>query len=496
MKRMCSTVFIFLAHVVAFSQVAPSSPLYQTLQSADSLLFTVGFNTCDITQFEKLLSDNFEFYHDQSGATLSKQAFITSIKDGLCKLPYKPRRELIENSLEIYPLKKNGAVYGAIQTGEHRFYAIEKNKPEYITSTAEFTHLWLLESGTWKLSRGLSYNHQKPIVADTTDENLLFTDRVQTENWLARHHIPAVGIGYIANGTIQEVTVYGKDEKGAPYPDNTIFNVASLTKPVTAMVALKLIDAGQWSLDEPVYNYWIDPDIATDPRSKQLTTRHILSHRSGFPNWRRKTSNGKLMFEFDPGTTYQYSGEGFEYLRKAIESKFGKPLDQLAHDLIFHPLGMKDTHFYWDDRVDESRFAQWHKADGSLYKTYKNTSTNGADDLLTTIEDYAKFMVHILDGAGLKPDLYQSMMSEQVRIKPRKYFGLGWWVDENVNKGENSLIHGGDDIGVHTIAFILPESKQGLVIFTNCDNGTEVYIPAIQHYLGKAGQEIIDIETQ
>lgn len=495
MKGIGIAVIILFIHSAAFSQVDTSSQLYKVLKTTDSLLFNIGFNTCDIRQFEDIVSDNFEFYHDKAGLTLSKQAFIASIKDGLCKLPYKPKRELIEGSLEVYPLEKDGVIYGAIQTGEHQFYALKKDKPEYVTSTAKFTHLWLLENGTWRLSRGFSYNHQEP-TTDLTNESLLFKDRTVTEKWLAKNRIPALGIGYIEDGKIREISVYGRNEQGTQYPNNIIFNVASLTKPVTAMVALQLINAGQWSLDKPLYTYWTDPDIADDPRSTKLTTRHILSHQTGFPNWRRARSNGKLAFEFDPGTKYQYSGEGFEYLRKALESKFRKSLDELASELIFQPLGMKDTRFYWDETIDESRFAQGYKGDGTLYEADKNSSANGADNLLTTVEDYSKFMLHILNGAGLKKKLYQEMMAEQVHIKPRKYFGLGWWVDKNVDDGDNALVHGGDDIGVHTIVFLLPKSRRGLLIFTNCDNGTDVYIPVIQSYLGEAGQEIIDVETR
>lgn len=458
------------------------------------MLFDVGFNTLDTNPFEALLSDNFEFYHDEAGITSSKNAFIQSIKD-LSKLSYKPRRQLLESSLEVYPLEKNGTLYGAIQTGEHQFYAIEKGKLERWTSTAKFTHVWLLENGSWKLSRVLSYNHQEPKNTDI-DENLLFKDRIETEKWLVKNRIPALGIGYIKDGKIQETKVYGVLEKGRPAPDNAIFNVASLTKPITALVALKLVNAGKWDLDEPIYQNWTDPDVANDPRSKKLTTRHILSHQTGFPNWRRENPDGKLSFQFDPGTKYQYSGEGFEYLRRALENKFHKTLDQLASELIFKPLGMNDTRFFWDKTMDSTRFAKWHNGDGVLYETDKTSIANGADDLLTTIEDYSKFMVYIMNGAGLNKDPYIQMISEQVRIKPRKYWGLSWWVDENVNNGENVLINGGDDKGVHTIAFILPKSKEGLVIFTNCDNGTDIYIPTLQHYLGKTGHEIIEIETK
>lgn len=143
-----------------YSQVAASSDLFRILKVQDSLMFEVGFNTCDITQFEKLISDDFEFYHDKYGIIASKADFITGIRDGLCKMDYRARRELVVNSLEVYPLENNGVLYGAIQTGNHRFYALENDKPEYLTSVARFTHVWLLGNGEWKLSRGLSYDHK------------------------------------------------------------------------------------------------------------------------------------------------------------------------------------------------------------------------------------------------------------------------------------------------------------------------------------------------
>lgn len=156
------TFLLLLPALAGFSQADRTSPLFLALKTCDSLLFDVGYNTCDIRQFEALVSDNFEFYHDKAGATLSKKAFIKGIREGLCKLSYKPRRELVDSSLQVYPLEKNGVLYGAIQTGEHRFYAIEKDKPEYLTSTARFTNLWLLENGLWKLRRSLSYDHKVP----------------------------------------------------------------------------------------------------------------------------------------------------------------------------------------------------------------------------------------------------------------------------------------------------------------------------------------------
>tara|TARA_B110000208_G_C11755904_1_gene425166 strand:- start:199 stop:1698 length:1500 start_codon:yes stop_codon:yes gene_type:complete len=477
----------------AFSQLEKSSELYITIKEKDSLLFNIGFNTCDITQFEKLVSDNFEFYHDQAGITNSKSEFILGIENGLCKLDYKPKRVLDEKSLEIFPLKKNGILYGAIETGTHSFYAIEKNKEEYITSIAKFTHLWILEKGIWKLNNGLSYDHKdfnKPI-----DKKKLFTDKEETERWLKQKHIPAVGIGYIEDGIIKQANVFGELEKGKKAPKNTIWNVASLTKPITALIALKLISSGQLNLDEPVQKYYIDPDIINDPNTEKLTTRVILSHRTGFINNRNSYENGILKFEFEPGTKYQYSGEGYDYLRKVIEHKLETTIEELADSIIFKPLQMKDTKFYWNNNTDEIRFAKWHTETGGTYPFIKHTSACGADDLLTTIEDYSKFMVYIMNGADLSKELQQEMVKNQSRINENQYFGLGWYIDEKINANNDfAIIHGGDDIGLHTIAFIIPKAKQGLLIFTNSDNGTDAFQEILLKYLGKNGQGILEIE--
>ncbi|MEO4005672.1 nuclear transport factor 2 family protein [Flavobacterium sp. CAU 1735] len=160
MKKTGFLLLLFCLTTTLFGQEQHHSELYRTLQEKDSLLFNVGFNTCDIRQFENLISDHFEFYHDLGGITKSKAEFISGIQNGLCQSEYKSRRALIRESLQVYPLKQNGVLYGAIQTGKHRFYETGKNKQEYPTSIAQFTHVWLLENGVWKFSRGLSYDHQ------------------------------------------------------------------------------------------------------------------------------------------------------------------------------------------------------------------------------------------------------------------------------------------------------------------------------------------------
>ncbi len=138
---------------------AEKERIFKILQSKDSLLFEQSFNNCDTSVLRILLNKDFEFYHDQSGITDSRDAFVQSIANGLCKLEYKATRELVPNSLQVHLLRNNGVIYGAIQKGEHSFYSQVENEPKIMTSTAEFTHLWILEEGDWTLKRVLSYNH-------------------------------------------------------------------------------------------------------------------------------------------------------------------------------------------------------------------------------------------------------------------------------------------------------------------------------------------------
>lgn len=487
-------LLLFLASISLSAQIDKKSDLYKTIISKDSLLFKVGFNTCDVNQFKTLLAQDFEFYHDTDSVS-DKKVFLHNFLKGICNPSsiYRVRRELIAGTTEIYPLYKNKTLYGAVQIGAHQFYESTSGKKEIPGSIARFTHLWLLQNGTWKLARSLSYDHQNsPTIINKTK---MFGDDNEIENWLKENNIPTLGLGIINGGKLQQIKVFGELKKGETAPYNTIFNVASLTKPVTAMVALKLVSLGKWDLDESLSKYWIDPDIANDPRTKKLTTRFILSHQTGFPNWRWMNPDKKLSFLFEPGTKYQYSGEGFEYLRKALEKKFHKSLDQLAKELIFNPLQMTDTNYIWDKNTDETRFAIGYDPKGKAYETEKRKTASAADDLLTTIEDYGKFAVSIMNGDGLSQKVFEDLKTNQVETKANKHFGLGLEIYD-LGNGETALSHGGADQGAQTIFFILPKTKEGILIFTNVDDGYKIYEKLLTHYLGEKGKKIIEIETK
>ncbi len=490
MKKQLLLLGIILSTVSAFTQVHKSSALYKAILSKDSLLFEAGFNQCNIKQFENLLSDNLKFYHDKDGVS-DKTKFIADLKKGICnaKENRQVKRFLVNGSTEIFPLYENGNLYGAVQHGEHKFSETRESQ----AGIAKFINIWQLENNEWKLITSFSFDH-KPFTSSTIGKSI-FDNDAEIENWLKENNVPILGLGIIKSNKLTQVKVFGEISKGVSAPYNTIFNVASLAKPVTAMVALKLVSAGKWSLNEPIYKYWTDPDIVNDSRNKKLTTKFILSHQTGFPNWRWMSEDKKLKFQFEPGTKYQYSGEGMEYLRKALERKFNKSLQQLASELIFQPLSMTDTKYVWDKSIDTSRFAFGYNKEGKPYEIIKNKIPNAADDLLTTIEDYATFLISVMNGGGLTKQVFKEMKSNQVASTKGKHFGLGVEMYD-LDNGEFALSHSGADNGVQTLFIILPKTKNGIVIFTNSDTGVSVYENLLTHYLGNNGQKIFDIETK
>jgi CubicO group peptidase (beta-lactamase class C family) len=477
-------LYFFFGNVNA--QIDKNSPLFLELKKQDSLFFERGFNNCDLAYLERSVDENLKFYHDNGGFQ-DKKLFLERTKQNICSNPnQKPIRKVIENSLEVFPLYNNGELYGAIQSGEHQFFIREKNKEDVLGGQAKFTTVWTKKDSNWTMSDILSYDHGDPGQSKLTD-NL--------EQLLKDNNIPTLGLGIIENGKLTEIKVYGKlnDKTSASY--NSLFNVASLTKPVTAITVLRLVGLGKWNLDEPLDKYFIDPDIAKDLRHKKLTTRLILSHQTGFPNWRWMNNDKKLRFEFDPGTKYQYSGEGFEYLRKALENKFHKSLEELAKEFVFQPLDMKDTSYIWNEKKYSERVVLGYDNSGNPYEIVKNKTPNAADDLITSVEDYGKFLVAVLNNDLLTPKIDEEMKTKQSETKKDKFFGLGFEIYDLENN-EIALSHGGSDKGVNTIVFLLPKTKKGLIIFTNVENGYKIYEPLVDHYLGNVGKKIISIETK
>jgi len=305
---------------------------------------------------------------------------------------------------------------------------------------------------------------------------------------LTQHHVPAAAVAVIREGELVATVVVGERETGKPATKTTLFNVASLTKPVFAHAVLALAEKGQFNLDESLARYWVDPDIEDDARHVALTARLILSHQTGFPNWR---DGRKLWFDFKPGEGVGYSGEGFDYLRRALEAKTRRSIVQIVSETLLAPSGMTDTHFVWDATFDE-RFAREHDNEGRRIGVPPKLTPSAADDLLTTIDDYGRFAAYVARGANLSSALFKEACSIQIpervaaQAESPADYGLCWRVITTAHG--TALMHGGSDQGVRAAVIIVPETQAGVVIFTNGDNGghlIEAIVPLVLPHGGE-----------
>ena len=150
---------LFIAFAIfglpADAQSTTPDPLFKTIQSLDAKLFD-AYNHCDLTTLGAMVSDDLEFYHDQTGLSVGKEPFLAAIKQNICG---KVQRALLTDTLEVHPLKG----YGAVEIGIHRFHHL--GHPEDGVGDARFVTLWQNKDGVWKVTRVISYDHNHGLLA-------------------------------------------------------------------------------------------------------------------------------------------------------------------------------------------------------------------------------------------------------------------------------------------------------------------------------------------
>jgi CubicO group peptidase (beta-lactamase class C family) len=306
---------------------------------------------------------------------------------------------------------------------------------------------------------------------------------------LAEHGVRSVSVARIERGRIAWAGAWGTSDGRVPATAQTLYNVASLAKPVTAETLIRAAAKGRLSLEEPMWRHWVDPDLAGDARHRLLTPRLALTHRTGLPNWRYQTKD-RLAFIREPGKEVGYSGEGFDYAARFAERRTGTPFERLAERLVFAPAGMKQTAFTKRNWF-EGRMALPADAEGRPVEATVRTSFSAADDLWTTASDYARFLIGVSRGQGLNASLradrekVQGDRRESV-CKPERPltcpdesgFGLGW--DVTRLGPERILWHAGHDKGEFAFAYVIPSTGEGMVILTNSAVGYKMVVPVME----------------
>ena len=297
--------------------------------------------------------------------------------------------------------------------------------------------------------------------------------------------------------------------------DETVFEAASLGKPVFAYLVLRLVDTGLIDLDRPLYDYLPIPD-ANNPRMKRVTARQVLSHTTGLPNWRQQP--GPLEPATEPGKVFGYSGEAYFYLQHVIEALSGKPFCRLIREQVLDPLEMKDSSYVWLPQFESQMAAgydgkekrldvqaaigrrtlaianewgkpliDWRYEDSARAVPLVNPQwpaiplymvPNAAASLLTTITDYAKFLTRVVakppaPGLDLKPATRRAMSTPEVRLNSALSWGLGWGIQRDEH-GE-VLWHWGANNSFRNFVIADPSNGRAIVVFTNSENGPRIY---------------------
>ncbi len=312
--------------------------------------------------------------------------------------------------------------------------------------------------------------------------------------------VTGVGIAIFNDGKVAYLKTYGvrDKEKNLPLTENSVMSAASFSKVAFAYMVMQLVDGGVLDLDKPVYQYLPKPlpeypayqDLAADPRYKQITARMLLSHTSGFPNWRWISEDRKLNINFEPGSKFAYSGEGIDLLQLAVETVTKRPLEELMKDHVFQPFGMTRSSMVWESRF-ESDYANGYDEYGRSLGPERRKKADAAGSMQTTVSDFARFMQAAMQGQGLRRETRELMLSPQIQIfskhefptlesetteenKPiRLSYRLGWglyWTPYG-----KAFFKEGHDEGWRNYTVCFDQSKTGILIMTNSSNGEGIY---------------------
>lgn len=286
--------------------------------------------------------------------------------------------------------------------------------------------------------------------------------------------VPGVVAGTIANGKPGWVRALGvrNAETKEPVQPGSIFQAASLTKQAAAYAAFALRDQGKLDFDKPLVAYLDDLE---DPQARTVTARHVLSHTTGFPNWRSRAGT-RLIPAFAPGSQFQYSGEGYFYLQRVMEKVSRRPFAELMKALVFQPLGLTSTSVVWQSEWT-ARYAVPHDRRGRIVANWdkallprvaalpNHTIPNAASSMVTCAPDYAQFLCAAIRNPEIRKEL--------IAIRPSLGWGLGWGIERTA--GREYLWQWGDNGGVKNFVCVEPATGDGVFVFTNGDSGARVY---------------------
>lgn len=304
------------------------------------------------------------------------------------------------------------------------------------------------------------------------------------EELLGNANIPALSVSWCQNGKSHAVA-FGTTDTSAPnsVDTSTLFQAASLSKPVSAAIVLDLVDQGRWDLDKPLFEYGAfgPPELKQDRNYQTLTTAMIIGQCSGLPNWFDDGTEKK--FIATPNARFTYSGVALDFLKQVIEEKMKEKWETIAQ-AFFAKAGMRTSTFKpllasHLCHIQGIAVARAHKANGTPLAVAPNNSPEvPAGSLLTTAKDYITFLQYCFKDEFLKSTLLKGALSSlpatnSALIQIQWGLGMGVYHDGDLKK--TIAFHWGNNTG--TNAFCAMDMARGdcVVSFSNSDNGPIVF---------------------
>lgn len=313
---------------------------------------------------------------------------------------------------------------------------------------------------------------------------------------MASARIPGVAVGIVREDRIVFLKGYGSAGNGGPVTSQTLFALASVSKPFTALAVVQLVEAGKIDLDQPVQKYLSEFQLADEDAAARITVRHLLSHVSGL-----STSAGLQHFLSEDnspdalagyvrgmkdvrpsapvGSKYQYSNANYTILARLVEVVSGEPFEQYLRNHVLIPLGMSQTCFTSDEasgRAIGHRY--WFGVPVRFSGVPSSRHHLGACGLYSSAEDLSRFLIAHLNGgriggqSALSPAGIAALHKPAVEIRPKLHYALGWFHHDDPNG--RSISHDGDWPEFNAELIIGPDDRWGVVVLMNANGPSGV----------------------
>lgn len=339
----------------------------------------------------------------------------------------------------------------------------------------------------------------------------IIDDKKNITDRMTQYKVPGLCVAVINDFEIEWIKSYGVKNINTlePITLDTIFQAASISKPMVSTLALQLVEKKVLDLNEPINNKLKDWNIPDNEFTKEekITLRHILTHTSGInmpfggfgreegsvPNLLQTlkgeapAKNEPVSVGFKPGSNHQYSNLGYLILEKLLQDLTGKTLNALAKENLFNPLGMSNSYFVFPSEELQKQMIYPHNQNGAVFEPHIGLSPAvfGCGGLITTAFDIAKFAVELMktyqgnSNLILSSLMVKQMLSNNMVLDPMMHFGsttqgLGIFLVEK--RDDFFFTHrGGGEPGSSSNFMANPKSGHGLVMMANSNVGHRLF---------------------